>query len=73
MAVESKMARLAISKRKLRKMNDGGKLEVVHVHVGSDFNTVMLRPRGQTESKNKKVRRLRIDDPSECDGGRLDP
>ena len=66
----AELARMQQSKRKLRKMNDGGKLDVVH--VSSDFNTMMLRPRGQTESKNKKGRRLRIDDILECEGGRLD-
>ena len=55
----------------MRKTNDGGKLKVVH--VSSDFNTMILRLTGQTESKNKKSRRPRIDDILECEGGRLDP
>ena len=67
MTAERKILRPARAKRKLRKMNDGGKLEVVH--ISSEFNTMisMLRPRGQTESKNKKGRRLRIDDILECE------
>ena len=69
-AVEKKIVRLTRAKRKLRKMDDGGKLEVVL--VSSDFGTMILRPRGQTESKNRKGRRLRIDDILECEGGRLD-
>ena len=52
-------------------MNDGGKLEVVH--VSSDLNTMMLMPMGQTESRNTKSRRLRIDGILECEGGRLGP
>ena len=69
--VKRKVVRLARAKRKLRKMNDGGKLEVVH--VSSDFDTMMLMPRGQTEIKNRKGRSLRIDDILGCEGGRLDP
>ena len=34
---------------------------------------LMLRPTRQTESKNKKSRRLRIDDILECEGDSLDP
>ena len=74
-AVEKKIVRPARAKRKLRKLNDGGKLEVVHVsaHNSSDFNTMMLRPTGQTKSKNTKSRRPRIAGILECEGGRLAP
>ena len=68
---ERKNFRPVRGKRKLRKMNDGVKLEVVH--VSSDFSTMMLRPTGQSKSKNKKRGRLRIDGILECEGGRLDP
>ena len=63
------------AKRKLRKINDGGKLEVVHVsaHNSSDFDTMRLRPTGQVDSRNKKSRRVRMDDILECEGGRLGP
>ena len=35
--------------RKLRTLNDGGKLEIVHVsaHNSSDFETMILRPMGR--------------------------
>ena len=69
--IERKTVEPARAKRKLRKTNDAGKLKVVH--VSSDFNTMILRLTGQTESKNKKSRRPRIDDILECEGGRLDP
>ena len=68
---DGKIYRPVRGKRKLRKLNDGGQLEVVH--VSSYFNTMRLRPTGQVDSKNKKSRRVRTDDILECEGGRLDP
>ena len=76
---EKKIYRPVRGKRKLRKMNAGGKLEVVRVgaHNSSDFDTRMLiiRPMGRLESNNKKSRRARTHDILECEGGsyRLDP
>ena len=69
--VERRIVRPVRGRRKLRKMDDGGKLEVVH--NSSDFNSLMLRPRGQKENKNKKSRRLDIEEILECEGGRFDP
>ena len=39
--------------RKLRKMNDGGKLEIVQVktHNSSDYSDMVLRPKGQKRRK----------------------
>ena len=42
---ERRIVRPVRGRMKLRKMNDRGKLEVVH--NSSDFNSLMLRPRGQ--------------------------
>ena len=41
--------------RKLRKMNDGGKLETVQVktHNSSDYSDMVLRPNGRKRSKNE--------------------
>ena len=54
----------------MRKLNDGGKLEMVQVnaHNTSDYEITILRPRGR-----KKSRRARTEDILECEGGRLDP
>ena len=60
-------------RRKLRKMNDGGHGNIEVVHSSSDYNSLMLRPRGQKENKNKKSRRLDIEEILECEGGRFDP
>ena len=61
--------------RKLRKLNDGGKLELVQVktHNSSDYSDMVLRPKGQKRRKNAKGRRVTTDDILECEGGRLDP
>ena len=55
--------------RKLRKMNDGGKLEIVQVkrHSSSDYNDMVLRPKGRSRSKNEKGRRVRTEDILECE------
>jgi hypothetical protein len=61
--------------RKLRKLNDGGKLELVQVktHNSSDYSDMVLRPKGQKRRKNANGRRVTTDDILECEGGRLDP
>jgi hypothetical protein len=61
--------------RKLRKLNDGGKLELVQVktHNSLDYSDMVLRPKGQKRRKNAKGRRVATDDILECEGGRLDP
>ena len=61
--------------RKLRKLNDGGKLELVQVktHNSLDYSDMVLRPKGQKRRKNAKGRRVTTDDILECEGGRLDP
>ena len=61
--------------RKLRKLNDGGKLEIVQVetHNSSDSNSMVLMPKGRKRSKNERGRRARTEDILECEGGRLDP
>ena len=61
--------------RKLRKLNDGGKLEIVTIktHNSSDFSDMVLRPKGQKRRKSAKGRRVTTDDILECEGGRLDP
>ena len=55
--------------RKLRKLNDGGKLEVVQVktHNSSDYNDMVLRPKGRKRSKNERGRRVRTEDILECE------
>ena len=55
---ERRIYRPVRAKIKLRKMNDGGKLEVAHVstHNSSDFDTMRLRPTGQVDSRNKKFK-----------------
>ena len=61
--------------RKLRKLNDGGKLEVVQVktHSSSGYSDMLLRPKGRKRSKNERGRRVTTEDILECKGGRLDP
>ena len=61
--------------RKLRKMNDGGKLEIVQVktHSSSDYSDMVLRPQGQKRRKSERGRRVTTDDILECEGGRLVP
>ena len=61
--------------RKLRKLNDGGKLEVVQIktHSSSDFSDMLLRPKGRKRSKNERGRRVTTEDILECEGGRLVP
>ena len=61
--------------RKLRKLNDGGKLEIVQVktHNSSDYSDMVLRPKGQKRRKNERGRRVTTDDILECEGGRLVP
>ena len=61
--------------RKLRKLNDGGKLEIVQVktHNSSDYSDMILRPKGRKRSKNERSRRVATDDILECEGGRLVP
>ena len=61
--------------RKLRKLNDGGKLEIVQVkpHNSSDYSDMVLRPKGRKRSKNERGRRVTTDDILECEGGRLVP
>ena len=60
---------------KLRKLNDGGTLEIVQVktHNSLDYSDMVLRPKGQKRRKNAKGRRVTTDDILECEGGRLDP
>ena len=62
-------------KRKLRKLNDGGKLEIVQVsaHNSSDFEIMILRPRGRKRSKDEERRRARAEGILECEGGRSGP
>ena len=61
--------------RKLRKLNDGGKLEIVQVktHNSSAYESMVLRPKGQKRSKNERGRRVRTEDILEREGGRLEP
>ena len=61
--------------RKLRKLNDGGKLEIVQVkpHSSSDFSNMALRPRDRKRSKNERGMRVPTEDILECEGGRLVP
>ena len=61
--------------RKLRKMNDGGKLEIVQVktHSSSGYSDMVLRPQGQKRRKTERGRRVTTDDILECEGGRLVP
>ena len=61
--------------RKLRKLNDGGKLEIVQVktHNSSDSENIVLRPKGLKRSKNEGGGRVRTVDILECEGVRLDP
>ena len=61
--------------RKLRKLNDGGKLEIVQVktHNSSDYSDMVLRPKGRKRSKNERGRRVNTEEILECEGGRLDP
>ena len=61
--------------RKLRKLNDGGKLEIVQVktHNSSDYSDMVLRPKGRKRSKNERGRRVTTDAILECEGGRLVP
>ena len=61
--------------RKLRKLNNGGKLEIVQVksHNSSDYSDMVLRPKGRKRSKNERGRRVTTDDILECEGGRLVP
>ena len=61
--------------RKLRKLNDGGKLEVVQVktHSTSDFNDMVLRSTGRKRRKSERGRRVTTEYILECEGGRLVP
>ena len=61
--------------RKLRKLNNGGKLEMVQVksHNSSDYSDMVLRPKGRKRSKNERGRRVITDGILECEGGRLVP
>ena len=61
--------------RKPRKPNDGGKLEIVQVktHNSSDYESMVLRPKGRKRSKNERGRRVRTEVILECEGGRLGP
>ena len=61
--------------RKLRKLNDGGKLEIVQVktHNSSDYSDMVLRPKGRKRSKNERGRRVATEEILECEGGRVDP
>ena len=61
--------------RKLRKLNDGGKLEIVQVktHNSSDYSDMVLRPKGRKRSKTERGRGVATDEIVECEGGRLDP
>ena len=61
--------------RKLRKLNDGGKLEIVTIktHNSSDFSDMVLRPKDRKISKNERGRRVPTEDILECEGGRLVP
>ena len=61
--------------RKLRKLNDGGKLEIVQVktHNSSDYSDMVLRPKGRKRSKNERGRRVATEDIPGCEGGRLVP
>ena len=60
--------------RKLRKLNDGGKLEIVQVKThSSDYSDMILRPQGQKRRKNERGARVTTDEILECEGGRLVP
>ena len=61
--------------RKLRKLNDGGKLEIVTIktHNSSDFSDMVLRPKARKRSKNERGRRVPAEDTLECEGSRLVP
>ena len=61
--------------RKLRKLNDGGKLEIVQVktHNSSDYSDMVLRPKGRKRSKTERGRGVTTEDIFECEGGRLVP
>ena len=61
--------------RKLRKLNDGGKLEIVQVktHNSSDYSDMVLRPKGRKRSKTERGRRVSTEDILECEVGRLVP
>ena len=61
--------------RKLRKLNDAGKLEIVQAKnsKNSDYENMILRPKGRKRSRNERGRRVRTEDILECEGGRLDP
>ena len=60
--------------RKLRKLNDGGKLEIVQVKThSSDYSDMILRPQGQKRRKNERGVRVTTDEILECEGGRLVP
>ena len=82
MAVERRIFRRHKT-RKSRKLNNGGKLEIVAIktleivaiktHNSSDFSDMVLRPKGQKRRKNAKGSRVTTDDILECEGGRLDP
>ena len=62
-------------KRKLRKLNDGGKLEIVPIktHNSSDFSDMVFRPKDRKRSQNERGRRVPAEDILECEGGRLVP
>ena len=55
--------------RKLRKLNDGGKLEIVQVktHNSSDFSDMVLRPKGRKRSKNERGKIVTTEDILECE------
>ena len=59
--------------RKLRKLNDGGKLEIVTIktHNSSDFSDMVLRPTDRKRSKNERGRGVPTEDIHECEGGSL--
>ena len=69
------MERRIYRRQKTRKLNDGGKLEIVQVktHSSSDLSDMVLRPKGRKRSKNERGRRVATDDILECEGGGLVP
>ena len=61
--------------RKLRELNDGGKLEMVQIktHNSSDFSDMVLRPKHRKRSKNGGGGRVPTGGILECEGGSLVP
>ena len=58
-----------VKKRKLRKLNERRKLEIVHVSTQNspDVGNMILRLMGRFRSKNGRSRRARAEDILECE------